>query len=124
MIGATMLIETDVPAYQISWWVIGVMAALSGAVLILLLGYTWQAYRRPAVSGAARMVGSEARVLDWSDGVGHVWAEGERWQASAEHVLAAGDPVRVRRIEGLTLVVDPVSGAATKTNQDRQEGGA
>lgn len=116
--GATMLVDTDVPAYQISWWVIGVMAAMSGAVLILLLGLTFRAYRRPAVSGAARMVGSEARVLDWSDGVGHVWAEGERWQASAEHVLAAGDRVRVRRVEGLTLVVETASGVGAETKQD------
>jgi membrane-bound serine protease (ClpP class) len=124
VIGATMLVDTDVPAYQISWWVIGVMAALSGAVLILLLGFTWRAYRHPAVSGTARMVGSEARVLDWSDGAGHVWVEGERWQASADHVLAEGDPVRVRRVDGLTLVVDAASGAGAETNQDRQEGDA
>jgi membrane-bound serine protease (ClpP class) len=124
VIGATMLVETDVPEYQISWWVIGVMAALSGAVLILLLGYTWRAYRRPAVSGAARMVGSKARVLDWSDGVGHVWVEGERWQASADHVLAEGDPVHVRRVDGLTLVVEAASGAGAEANQDGQEGDA
>jgi membrane-bound serine protease (ClpP class) len=124
VIGTTMLIDTDVPAYQISWWLIGVMAVLSGAVLIMVLGYTWRAYRRPAVSGAARMIGSEARVLDWSDGVGHVWVEGERWQASADHVLAEGDPVRVRRVDGLTLVVDTASGAGAETNQDRQEGDA
>jgi len=122
VIGATMLVDTDVPAYQISWWVIGVMAALSGAVLILLLGFTWRAYRRPAVSGAARMVGSEARVLDWSVGVGHVWVEGERWQASAERELAAGDPVRVRQVDGLTLVVDPETGDDAGANQEPREG--
>ena len=122
VIGAAMLVDTDVPAYQVSWWVIGVMAALSGAVLTLLLGFTLRAYRRPAVSGAARLVGTEARVLDWSGGGGYVWAEGERWQASAERDLAVGDPVRVRRVEGLTLVVDPVTGDDAMDDQDRREG--
>ncbi|HEX9858544.1 MAG TPA: nodulation protein NfeD, partial [Paracoccaceae bacterium] len=37
VIGAAMLIDTDVPEYQISWWVIGTMAAMSGSVLVLLL---------------------------------------------------------------------------------------
>ncbi len=98
------------------------MAALSGAVLTLLLGFTLRAYRRPVVSGVAQLVGAEARVLDWSGGDGHVWAGGERWQASAERDLAAGDPVRVRRVDGLTLVVEPASGDGAGTNQERREG--
>jgi membrane-bound serine protease (ClpP class) len=122
VIGSAMLVDTDVPAYQVSWWVIGVMAALSGAFLTLLLGFTLRSYRRPAVSGVARIAGAEARVLDWSGGGGHVWAAGERWQASAEHKLAVGDAVRVRRVDGLTLVVDPASGDGAETNQERREG--
>ncbi len=122
VIGSAMLVDTDVPAYQVSWWVIGTMAALSGAVLTLLLGFTMRAYRRPAVSGVAQLVGAKARVLDWSGGGGHVWAAGERWQASAGRELAVGDPVRVRRVDGLTLVVDPASGTGAGTNQERREG--
>jgi membrane-bound serine protease (ClpP class) len=122
VIGAAMLVDTDVPAYQVSWWVIGVMAVLSGAVLTLLLGFTVRAYRRPVAGGVAQLVGTEARVLDWSGGGGHVWAEGERWQASAERNLAVGDPVRVRRIEGLTLVGDPTTVVDSINLQDRRKG--
>ena len=70
----------------------------------------------------AQLLGAEARVLDWSGGGGHVWAAGERWQASAERDLAVGDPVRVTRVDGLTLVVDPVSGDGAETNRERREG--
>jgi membrane-bound serine protease (ClpP class) len=124
VIGATMLVETDVPEYQISWWVIGAMAALSGAVLVLLLGFTLRAYRRPAVSGVARMIGAEARVLDWSGGTGHVWVEGERWQARSEGAVQAGGSARVRAVEGLTLVVDPGSAPAGGTNRQQGQGGS
>jgi membrane-bound serine protease (ClpP class) len=117
VIGATMLVETDVPEYQISWWVIGVMAALSAAVLVLVLGYTIRAYRRPTVSGAARMVGAEVPVLDWSGRTGHVRAEGERWQARSEDELAVGATARVRAVDGLTLVVDPAAGAGQQNGQ-------
>jgi membrane-bound serine protease (ClpP class) len=106
VIGAAMLFDTDVPAYQLSWWLIGVMAAASGGVLVLILGYTVSTYRRAPVSGLARMAQARAEVLDWSGTEGFVWTEGERWHATGPSDLAAGDTVRVRRIDGLTLVVE------------------
>ncbi|MFQ5348341.1 MAG: nodulation protein NfeD, partial [Rhodothalassiaceae bacterium] len=36
VLGAAMLIDTDIPAFRIDWTVIGVMAATSGAILVLL----------------------------------------------------------------------------------------
>ncbi len=71
----------------------------------------------------ARGKGSAALVDQLKPGGdGHVWAVGERWQASAERDLAVGDPVRVRRVDGLTLVVDPASGDGAGTYQERREG--
>ncbi len=105
VLGAAMLIDTDVPAYQVSWWLIGFLAALSGAFLTLLLGYTVRVYRRRPMSGSARVVGAEARVLDWSGTGGHVWVEGERWRATGTADLAPGMSVRIDDVEGLTLVV-------------------
>ncbi|TMV05593.1 nodulation protein NfeD [Ruegeria sediminis] len=105
-IGAAMLVDTDVPAYRISWWLIATMALLSASVLAVLLGYTIRTYRRQPVSGSARMLGAEARVLDWSGGAGFVWVEGERWQAQGPPGLQPGGNVRVRGIDGLTLIVE------------------
>ena len=106
VLGSAMLFDTDVPAYQLDWWLIGVMAALSGSVLVLILGYTLHAYRRPPVSGDARMLAARPEVLDWSGGEGYVWTEGERWRATGPPDLTAGETVRVRRKDGLTLVVE------------------
>ena len=43
-------------------------------------------------------------------------------------LLGAGEPVRVRRVDGLTLVVEPASGPefgdGAGTNQERREGDA
>ncbi len=107
VLGSAMLIDTDTPEYQISWWLIGTMAVMSAAVLIVLLGYTLSAYRRAPVSGASRMLGTEAQVLVWTEGSGFVWAESERWSATGPADLAAGAPVRIRGVDGLTLVVAP-----------------
>jgi membrane-bound serine protease (ClpP class) len=77
-----------------------------------LLGYAWRAQRLPPVSGAARLIGAEARVLDWSDGRGHVWAEGERWRARGDREFTAGAPARIRGIDGITLVVGQAADVA------------
>ena len=57
--------------------------------------------RRRAVVGAEAMIGAEAVAL----GDGWVRVGGERWRARAEARLAAGDPVEVVAVEGLTVVV-------------------
>jgi membrane-bound serine protease (ClpP class) len=118
VLGSAMLIDTDVPEYQISWWLIAAMAAASGAVLILLLGVSWRAYRR-APASTAPMQGVPAEVLDWSGGAGHVHAEGERWNAVGPADLRPGDCVRVEAMDGLTLTVarseaDPPAGEGRK----------
>jgi len=105
VIGAPILIDTDLPAYRLSWWVIGAMAATSGIVLILLVGYVWRVYRRPGRRRGADMRGADGRVMDWADGAGHVWAEGERWSARGASDLKPGQTVRVTGMDGLTLLV-------------------
>lgn len=123
VIGAAMLIDTDVPEYQISWTVIGAMAAVSGAFLILLLGYVTRSLRRPLASGDEALVGTSAEVLDWRGKEGHVWSAGERWQARADASLRKGDEVRIERQDGLTLVVKPHAGKRKGGREKRQKKG-
>ena len=105
-IGAAMLVDTDVAAYRISWWLIGTMALVSASVLVVLLGYTIRTYRRQPVSGSARMLGAQGRVLEWSGDAGFVWVEGERWRARGGAGLRPGQIVHVRGMDGLILDVE------------------
>jgi membrane-bound serine protease (ClpP class) len=105
VIGAAMLINTDIPAYRVSYGVIGGLAAFSAAFLMLLMGYVWRGQRKKAVSGAEQLAGGDAVVLDWQDGEGHVWAQGERWQARGEGNFSSGVKLKIKRLEGLTLIV-------------------
>jgi membrane-bound serine protease (ClpP class) len=106
VLGASMLIDTDIPAFRVSWSVIGALAAVSGGFLVLILGYAWRAHRRPVASGREQLVGATARVLDWSGAEGHVRAEGERWRARGG-AYRPGETVEVRDVDGLTLVIGP-----------------
>ena len=103
VLGASMLVDTDVPAFQISWWLIAAVAALSAAVLILLIGFTLRSYRGKRVSGRAGLIGAEAQVIEWSGKEGYVWLEGERWHATSRSDLAPGQTARVGEVDGLTL---------------------
>jgi membrane-bound serine protease (ClpP class) len=100
-----MLIDTDIPEYQLSWSVIGSTAAISAAFLIFVCGYAWRAHRRKVLGGPEELIGSEAIVLDWSGGEGHVMVEGERWNARGDGAFAKGERVKIRLRHGLTLVV-------------------
>ncbi|MGB8870145.1 MAG: NfeD family protein [Rhodomicrobium sp.] len=105
VIGAGMLVNTNVPAYRVSYSVIATMAAVSAAFLILLMGYVWRSQRRKAVSGVEQLRGSEAVVMSWNDGEGYVWAQGERWHARGDKEFATGDKLTVEGLDGLTLIV-------------------
>ena len=104
-LGAAILVDTDVAAYQISPYAIAGAAGLSLLVVTLILGAVWRTRRAPLRTGARAMEGRPARVLDWSEGEGHVFAEGERWTARGPASLAEGERVEIDALDGLTLQV-------------------
>ncbi|MEQ8266982.1 MAG: nodulation protein NfeD [Parvibaculum sp.] len=103
--GAAILVDSDSPEFQLSWWTIGSTAAASVVLILVIIGYALAAMRRPVVTGAEEMTGAEARVLEWADGEGWVHLHGERWHARGPQDLGAQAMVRVEKIDGLTLVV-------------------
>ncbi len=109
VIGSIMLIETDLPGFQISRFLIGSIAALSAGAFALMLLFLIRARRKPVVSGVEHLLGNEGRVIEWDGLNGRVRIQGEIWSARAEAPLKHDSRVRVDRIEGLQLVVRPKS---------------
>jgi membrane-bound serine protease (ClpP class) len=107
LIGGAMLIDTDLPEYQLSWFVIIASAALTGGFVALAMGYTLKTHRRRAVTGREGLIGSRAKVLDWSGESGHVWVASERWNARGPEGLTADSWVRVTGVDSLKLEVTP-----------------
>ncbi|MCF8708583.1 NfeD family protein [Rhizorhapis sp. SPR117] len=107
VLGAAILIDTDVPEFQIAWPVIGTLAATS-LVFVLAIGrLAFFAHHRPVVSGREEMIGRNGIVQDWSGDQGHVFAHGERWNAASAAPLHVGEHVRILALDGLTLRVAP-----------------
>jgi membrane-bound serine protease (ClpP class) len=117
VLGATMLIDTDAPEFQLSWTTVGSVAVVSLGLFTLTLGYVWRMRQQPVRTGRASMLGQPAEVLDWAGEEGHVLAFGERWQARSSRTLSRGDHVEVQAIDGLVLTVGSPSGAAGKGAQ-------
>lgn len=63
---------------------------------------------RPA-TGAEAMIGRHAEVVSPCRPDGQVRIQGELWQARCAAGADVGDTVRVDRLDGLTLVVSPLS---------------
>jgi membrane-bound serine protease (ClpP class) len=120
VLGAAFLFDSEVPAFRLSWTVIGALAIASGLMLTVLLGYVWRAMRRPVAGGELGLVGRTAHVMDWSGTTGHVFVHGERWAAQSHEPLEVGQSVEVKRLDGLTLVVT----ASASEASDQQPQGA
>ncbi len=105
VLGAGMLFDTDVPAYQVDWSVIAALAIFSAGLLIVVARMGVRSQRGAVETGREEMIGARGSVLDWSDGAGHVFVRSERWNAIGPGSLHQGEHVEVCGIRGLTLEV-------------------
>ncbi|WGD56258.1 nodulation protein NfeD [Bradyrhizobium sp. CB1650] len=105
VLGALMLFRAEAPGYHLSWWVIGVTAAVFAGFALVVLGSLRRAGKAPARVGAQAMRGLSAEVLDWNGNEGHVFAHGERWQARGAETFEPGEIVEVANIVDLTLLI-------------------
>lgn len=105
VIGSIMLMDTQIPAFQIALPVILGVTAVSAALLILLLGMIWRARHARVVTGLDTLIGQSATIESIQHGHPIVHLQGERWSVVSDDPLAPGDRVRVTATHGLTLNV-------------------
>lgn len=108
-LGATIMFDTDIPEFRIALPVLGAVAVASLGATLLTMRLALESRRSKVVSGREEMIGAIGTIIDWADSGGHVHIHGERWNASGAGSLNARQRVRVVGIDGLTLLVEPVS---------------
>jgi membrane-bound serine protease (ClpP class) len=107
--GSVILIDTDVPGFEVATSMIAGIA-FSGA--LALAGTIWLATRsrqRQVVSGVEEMTGMLAEALEDFEDVGPVWIHGERWNARSSIPVKKGQQLRVQAVTGLLLHVEPAT---------------
>jgi membrane-bound serine protease (ClpP class) len=107
VVGALMLIDTDIPGFGVPWTLIAVMAVVTAAFVIVVVRMAIRARRRPIVSGVSSLVGADGEMLDDARSSGWANIRGETWQVSTDAPLARGDKVRVVAVDGVQLRVAP-----------------
>ncbi len=110
LLGAMFLIRSPLTAGGVS---LGVAAAVTlpfAALCVILMRLVLRSRRWKTATGREEMVGAQGVVIAaLGDGAeGMIRIHGELWRAFSSQPLAEGKPVRVVRIDGLKLYVEPV----------------
>lgn len=108
VLGSVVLMG-DTPELRVGLALVVPMMLAFAAIFLFLGRLAVASQRRVSVTGAEGLIGLEGRAMSAvSDQPGgQVFVRGEIWSATSGTPLAAGAPVRVVAIRGLTLTVEP-----------------
>jgi membrane-bound serine protease (ClpP class) len=118
VLGSTMLTRDSIPGVQVGLGFIVPMALGFAAILLFLGRLALRSQQLRSVAGAEGMIGWRGHVREAVEPAdpGSVDVHGELWRARSARRIAAGQPVQVTAIDGLTLTVEP-SGTQTKEGE-------
>jgi membrane-bound serine protease (ClpP class) len=113
VIGSVMLLDNDVPGFSIAWQLIATMGLAGSLLLLAIVSFAVRARRRPVVSGQEGLLRERAEAVEAFEHQGLVRVHGELWNAVTQTPVQAGQPLRIVRVDGLTLQVEPASDRIT-----------
>ena len=108
VIGSVMLTRDAIPGVPVGLGFIVPVALAVSAITLFLGRLALQTHRQRSVTGVDGMIGAGGRARNdlGPDAAGQVDIHGEIWRAHSGSHIAAGQPVRVTAVNGLTLVVE------------------
>jgi len=117
ILGALFLIRSPLTAGGVSLGIAIAVTLPFAIISTILTRLVLRSRKWKPQTGVEGMIGQEGTVVGaLSEGVeGMVRVHGELWRANAAQPIAEGTPVRVLRVEGLRIFVEPTAGAGSKT---------
>lgn len=106
VLGSIILIDTDLPGFELPYALIGGVAAASAAFVFLVAGMMVRGRRRPVVSGREQLIGASGEALEDFEGEGWARVHGETWRVRSNAPVRRGDRLQVKAIDGLVLTVE------------------
>ncbi|MDZ7696299.1 MAG: NfeD family protein [Deltaproteobacteria bacterium] len=76
--------------------------------------------KRKSICGVTGMLGKVGEIRSWKASEGQVFVHGELWEAISEFPLSVGDPVVVKRVDRLVLIVVPEFSQTDPTTTSRR----
>jgi len=116
ILGSLMLFKSADPAIRVSLDLIISMAVFTLLLVTFLLSMVVRAQRTQVATGVEGLLHEQGVTRTRVDRSGKVFVHGEIWNASADEEIAAGSPVEVVGVEGLSLHVRPVNRQTFQSN--------
>jgi len=107
-LGGLLLVDSPIPEMRVHLVTALAVSVPLGLITAFLMSIALKARRNKVVTGAQGLLGETGIVQSALSPSGKVFVHGELWDAVATTSLPAGQIVTVRRVDGLTLEVDPV----------------
>jgi len=108
ILGGLFLFDADVPGFGISLPLITGLAIASAVVIIGTGSLAARTRSRAIVSGREELIGSTGTMFSIDRDGAYARVHGESWRVRSPAALKPGDQIRVWRVDGLTLEVEPV----------------
>lgn len=105
--GCVMLIDSDSPGWGIPLPLVGGLALVTAAFVLLVAGMAAKARRRPVVTGVQTLVGAGGELVEFAGGQGWALVQGVHWKVRGPAQLQVGDRVRVNGLRDGVLEVVP-----------------
>ncbi|MGA8144472.1 MAG: nodulation protein NfeD [Candidatus Acidiferrales bacterium] len=126
IVGAIFLIDSPITGMGVKLSTALGVALPFGVIVIFLMRLVLRSRNWKQSTGKEELVGEEADVTEAvsTDAAGMVFVHGELWRAAAPAgtSIPKGARVRVRKVKGLTLEVEPVPAPRTAPSQPTFEG--
>lgn len=114
VLGALLLVDGPIPEMRVKLITALAVSIPFAAITVFLMTIVLKARRNKVVTGPQGLVGEIGVVRSALSPQGKVFVNGELWDAYSSVPVAAGEQVRVRRIEGLQLEVEPLRAPSTQ----------
>jgi membrane-bound serine protease (ClpP class) len=109
VLGGLLLVNTGFLAETVNLPLLLLTVLVIAGIFVFMLQKVIAARHRPYAAGEEAMVGSVGTVREALDPSGMVFVEGALWQATSSRApVAVGTQVRVVRVDGLHLLVEPL----------------
>jgi len=112
-LGGLLLVDSPIPEMRVHLTTALAVSIPLGLITAFLMSIALKARRNKVVTGQQGLVGETGVARTALAPHGKVFVHGEIWDAVATTPLAAGLPVVVRGVDGLTLQVEPVVSVAS-----------
>ncbi len=112
-LGALLLVDSPIPELRVHLWTALAVSIPLGAITAFLMTIALRARRNKVTTGVEGLIGMIGTARTPLAPAGKVFIHGELWNAVASAPVAVGEQIRVRKVEGLRLEVEPVGVTAS-----------